>query len=508
MLRTKKIKIILTITVLAIILILLFVYKNFIENNKYEEQTVMAKNYLMEGSFTQAVEAYQKALSMKNSEQELLSIGLAEAYIGSGDYDKALEVLRSCYQNTAGVTIMEKIEEVSLRKTDYEYLDKISRANKYFSNLEYDKAIIEYEKAKVIKSKEVVPYGQITESYIAKGDYLAAKEEVLEGLAVVQSKELDNLLIKVDSYMKSMKYEEIITVAAEYIYQENYEDAIKKYLLAISLKPDIESAYIELAKTYLTLEKYEEAMLLLQSAVKRINSAALDELYEEASLLKQEEDESQRILSEMYQAMVEFDINKTKELMNLSFFQEKIAIKSPIYYGVVGEENISEGYGMIIYDGASVYCGNIKNGMKDGAGVYLVITDPDADMGYYYYQGKWSNDKPNGLGKTEEETTQIDDAGGKHSYLVVTNGGFINGYESGTLHKHIYSDRKEIGSVTYIAQMGIPIPLLDESGQQMWDDQKIEYIIGWMYLNEEKTDEYYSVKPTPLWGVKPFLKKK
>lgn len=115
-LRTKERIIIIALAALIVLAAGMFTVNHLSAKKKYEEQAVMAEEYLSAGNYIQAIEAYRTALSMKNGNKELLSIGLAEAYVGVNDYEKALEVLRDCYQKTNGVALKEKIEEVTLKK--------------------------------------------------------------------------------------------------------------------------------------------------------------------------------------------------------------------------------------------------------------------------------------------------------------------------------------------------------------------------------------------------------
>ena len=57
----------------------LLIYNAYISRKRYEEQAVMAQEYLEAGSFEEAQEAYKKALSMNYGDKELLSIASAEA---------------------------------------------------------------------------------------------------------------------------------------------------------------------------------------------------------------------------------------------------------------------------------------------------------------------------------------------------------------------------------------------------------------------------------------------
>ena len=179
--RTKEGKLAaISMAFIIIILGLIFTY-NYVRMKNFTEQAVIAENYLDAGKYEKAVEAYKKVLSMKGGDKQLLTIGLAEAYVGLDEYDKALEILRSFYIKSPDNKIKESIEKISLQKTEYEYGQIISKAEVYFSNKEYEKAITEFEKAKQIKSKNSTSYKRIAEAYLLLGDYAKAREEVMEG---------------------------------------------------------------------------------------------------------------------------------------------------------------------------------------------------------------------------------------------------------------------------------------------------------------------------------------
>lgn len=513
-LRTKERWIIIALIALIVLVSGFFFINGLSVKKKYEEQAVMAEEYLGAGNYEQAVEAYLKAMSMKNSDKELLSIGLAEAYTGINNYDKALEVLRDCYQNTGGVAVKEKIEEVTLRKTDYDYLQIISHADTYFANSEYEKAITEYEKAKLIKSKEAASYKKIAEAYVAMGNYSLAREEVMRGLALTQSGELNNTLKYVDSFLLKSQYDGIVNVASEYIYQENYEDGIKKYEEAIALLPAEENAYNRLAEVYITLEDYEEAIRILEGAQNNINSATLEEILDRANFLKAERDERKRILEELYNAMKDLDTDKILEVMESSFFNEKVAVDNIIYYNTLGEGDSSQGYGMILFGGERIYYGDMKNGIKQGTGTLFirtrfmrtVFTRTDSVDGrdWYYYKGEWNNDVPSGLGIITETVSKTDEDGNAFLSRIVTEGKFSDGRENGLMQKVVYKDGIEQGKISYEAVNGIPVQYLNESGKPVKSEEADSYVIGEWYLDGKATGEYYSVKNNTIWGVQSY----
>jgi tetratricopeptide (TPR) repeat protein len=493
--------------VLIILVAGIFAFNGYVTRKKYEEQAVMAEKYLEAGNYEQAAEAYLKAISMKNSDKELLSIGLAEAYVGMNQYDKALEALRSRYQKTGGNKVKEEIEEVTVQKTDYEFKQSISHADIYFTNGEYEKAITEYENAKKIKSKEAISYERIAEAYIALGNYNQARDEITEGLSLTQSEKLNQTLTEVESYLMKTKYDEIISAASEYIYQENYEDAIKKLNEAITLLPKEENAYNRLAELYILIGKYDRAITILEGALKNIQSNTLEEILDRATTLRDERDERRRILEKLRTAVSDADTEKIQELLKNTFFTMKIAGSDPIYYSTSGEGPITNGNGLLIINAKTVYAGGFKEGMKSGVGVLFVIKEGKENSGWYCYKGEWGNDLPNGMGKLKEETLETDNQGVTRVWQVVTEGIYYNGTEDDNMTKYFYLDGAEDGSIRYKAKSGKPKPYLGEDGNPVESGNPDQYIIAEWYRQGEPTGEYYSVLNNTIWGVKLYLKK-
>lgn len=499
------------ITVVIGVIVLIFAGSIYIirqaGDDESMEQAVMAENYLKAGNFDEAVKAYTKALAMKNNDEEQLAIGLSVAYVGLKDYDKALEVLRSCYEKTSGNKIKERIEEVISLKTDYEYSQCITRADIYLSNREYDKAISEYEQAKLIKSKEPLTYQKIAEAYLGKGEYDLALMEVLEGQALTQDEELQYTLEKVESYIKKKQYEELTVQADEYIYQENYEDGIAAYKRAIYIAPKEAEAYIGLASAYITLKKYASAVNILESARNFLVNKEIEDLYDKALELKKAEDDTRELLRSIYQAMEETKPDKLLELVNEAMFEDIVASEAPIYYENT-EGDLAKGYGMIIYEDASIYLGDMENYLRKGSGIYFLKTENKQGMGYYYYKGEWKEDIPYGMGKTEEEELLLDSDNKSYTSKVITEGFYYNGLEDGIMQKAFYVNGTQIGSITYNARQGVPQPYTGQDNRSISIPEAEAYVIAPIYLGKEPTGEFYRVEPQTKWGVKPFLKKK
>lgn len=467
---------------------------------RYEEQAVMAQEYLEAENFEDAIRAYQKAMTMKYGDKELLSIGLAESYAGIHAYDKALEVLRSRYQVSGTKAIKEKIEDITIRKTDYNFYQTISFGDTYFSNGEYDKAIAEYEKAKLIKSREDISYIKIARSYMAKEEYNLAKEEVLEGMALTESESLKKMLEIAETGMNELTYDEILKKASEYIYQENYEEAIIKLNEAIRLIPEKDLAYNQMAELYIIMEEYEIAKSLLQNYLRSNSSDATREILDKVNRLIKQKIEKERVLNDLYTALNVVDIETITNIINDSFFIEKIASDTPYYYSPSGNLNLALGYGMLILDEKNIYAGGFKDNMKEGIGIQLIFNDTEQPS-WYYYQGEWDHDIPNGMGRTCEVIHKKDRDGNIQVLTTKTSGMFSYGLESGSMEKTFYINGEESGRVYYTAIDGRPKLFVDESGKAIKADRPDHYVIGEVYLNNEPSGEYYSVLNGTIFSV-------
>ncbi len=504
-LRTKEKQILLALIAIILIMAGIFAFLGYVTNKKYREQAVMAEEYLKAGDYEQAVQAYLKAMSMKNSNQELLSLGLAEAYVAMNHYDKALEVLRNQYIKKGANSIKEKIEEVSAGKTDFEFKQVIDHAETYYTNGEYEKAINEYKKAKLIKSKEAISYQRIAEAYIALGNYSLARIEIQEGLALTQSEQLTAILNRVERYLKDTQYAEIINAASEYIYQENYEDGILKLKEAIALLPREEAAYKSLAEVYLQLKDYESAVNLLEEILAVRESTALKEILTSARSLRDEQRERKRILQELYDAVRNADTDQILALMEHTFFTEKIVGTDPVYYSSNGEDRIDNSNGMVIIDQNRIYAGGFQNGLKNGVGSYFVREQKN--QGWSLYEGEWSNDFPNGMGKLTEETLAKDSDGKVHSYRTISEGEFLSGLETDNHRRSFYRDGEELGSIQYTALKGVPKPLTDENGKPILGKISGTYVIAKLMKSQGTNGTYYTVEEGTVWGFAPYMKK-
>lgn len=500
--HSKKRGLIIIILTSIFLIALVLIYNTYSTNKRYKEYAVMAQAYLEAESYEEAIAEYIKAMAMKNGDKELLTLGLAQAYVGIHDYDKALEVLRNRYQVSGTIVVKEKIEEITAEKSDYEFNQMISYGDTYFSNGEFNKAIAEYEKAKLVKSREDTSFVKIAKSYMELEKYDLAKEEILEGLALMESVRLEVLQANVENKLKILQYEGVLSKASEYINQENYEDALNQFNEAIWLMPDVDTAYNQMAELYILMEDYYTAKYLIQNYLRSHNSEASEETLEKANRLIVQREKKEELLNELYTALNMIDINTIIKILSEPLYTEDITKSAPLYYNPLGDMDTSFGYGMYIADKDNIYVGGFKDKMKEGIGVQFIYLEGKEEDEYYYYQGEWNHNSPNGMGKTSEQIHSLDRDGNKYIRTTITSGLFTYGLESGGMQKTFFENGEEKGRVNYMVVDGRPDPLIDLNGLPVQAEASNRYVIGEIYLNNESTGKYYSVKNGSILKVK------
>ena len=116
----SKLKIIIPIGIAVIAIALAFVFIRFAPTKESVDIGTMistAQQYLTEQKYEQAVAEFQKIIDIDPKNVDAY-IGLAKAYIGLGDTDKAVEVLEDGYDKTGDERIKQLIEELMPEVTE------------------------------------------------------------------------------------------------------------------------------------------------------------------------------------------------------------------------------------------------------------------------------------------------------------------------------------------------------------------------------------------------------
>ncbi len=109
----SKLKIIIPVGIALIAIALAFVFIRFAPTKSTDIGTMIstAQQYLTEQKYEQAIAEFRKIIEIDPKNADAY-IGMAKAYIGIGDTDKAIEVLEDGYEQTNDDRILEMLEEL------------------------------------------------------------------------------------------------------------------------------------------------------------------------------------------------------------------------------------------------------------------------------------------------------------------------------------------------------------------------------------------------------------
>jgi tetratricopeptide (TPR) repeat protein len=185
-------------------------------NKKYSQFIKDAETAFKQNKLKEARDLFQNGSNLKPNEP-LPPTRIAEI-------DKILAQL----DETAKLKAMEDAQRLAKEKADrQQYENEIAAGDKAFTAKEYKTARLHYTSALAVMANEKYPKDQI-----AKIDELLLQEEMNKSVA--QRKAVQDSLMKV----KNMLFDAALSMAKEHEQNNRYNQAIKKYNEAISIKPE------------------------------------------------------------------------------------------------------------------------------------------------------------------------------------------------------------------------------------------------------------------------------
>ena len=113
----------LLLVVIGVLVFLIFASGG--KGKEYDEQLKLAERYLDELDYDKAIAAYKAAIEIDPAKPEAY-LGLAEAYVAQGKYQKAIDVLEDGYEKTGDERLADKIAEIeALMKAELQPAEEI-----------------------------------------------------------------------------------------------------------------------------------------------------------------------------------------------------------------------------------------------------------------------------------------------------------------------------------------------------------------------------------------------
>ena len=195
------------------LIIIVFAFSSW-KNAKHEKEEqakdraiLIAQEYLLDKEYDLAIENYKVVVSHYPDDKEGY-LGLADAYVGLGKYEEALQILEEGNEKAVLTNEIEaKYEEVS-RLNDY--YKKIESAKVSLEGGETEQAETEYKEAIEIDENLVDAYTGLSDLYISQGKYDDAINW-LETVTAISTDEISEMtdkcrLSKVNKMMADSDY--------------------------------------------------------------------------------------------------------------------------------------------------------------------------------------------------------------------------------------------------------------------------------------------------------------
>jgi len=284
----------------------------------YQKAIAQGDKLLAQQSYAEARIAFVQAREIKSAEsyprQKIDEIDLLlsdlkakeDAYaqaIAEGDSQFALKVYedaRSAYQKASGIKPAEsypkeKIAEIDrilseMTRIQKEYDLVIARADQYFTDNEYSKALTDYQKAHDLKPEETYPQEQLS-----KINQILEEIRNLEASYASHIASGDELLAKKDYPGALSEYQQALTLKPDEIYPKSKISDIEGILANIAASDRAYQQAVGTGDSLLSVQSYAEAMTAFQNALK----------------IKPEEDYPQQKIEEIVR--IQTDIKATEE---------------------------------------------------------------------------------------------------------------------------------------------------------------------------------------------------
>ena len=166
------------------------------------------------------------------------------------------------------------------------------------------------------------------------------------------------------------------------------------------------------------------------------------EYYTSSVLVERKEDDDQ--LAELFGYWDAYKLEAVDDLVHLERIQaisdELTGTNKYYYYGSVDSLGRPSGKGLAVYADNTYYCGEWKNGLRHGSGMWMQVaiydeTNKNQNLGIveHMYNGQWSKDLPNGQGQ-EHFSYDYTVLNQKEECIANVIGNFKDGYYDGKMY--------------------------------------------------------------------------
>lgn len=280
--------------------------------------------------------------------------------------------------------------------------------------------------------------------------------------------------VKADSLKKA--FAEQMSLGERYLLEQNYEEAVIAFSLAIEIDPKNVDSYLKLSEAYAGTGSYENAVSALEKGYEQTQDSRLMEAKEKYErLIKQIP-----ALTRLAEVMAQADRASVWEYQKGTEYQELAASADEVITYPLGNERY-----LLVYPCGHCYYGTLEDGRRSGHGIWAAYGYEEELLSYY--DGEWKDDYPNGAGKYWTMCLDVPED------LFSDEGTWKDGLEDGrisSLYTSTYGGETYLSQSYHTSKEGIPDAVTDLNPDRIPSDSSREFYC--MYSNSE--DSEYAIK--------------
>lgn len=210
-------------------------------------------------------------------------------------------------------------------------------------------------------------------------------------------------------------------------------------------------------------------------------------------------------LKELFEYWDAYKLDAVADLVRLERIQEiSEELKGTghfYYYGSFDKLGRPSGKGLAVYENNTFYCGDWKDGLRHGKGMWLQVaiydeTNQNSNLGLveHSYNGQWSKDLPNGQGQEHfsYDFDVLKEESLKDGFVIANViGGFKDGYYDGEMYIMTVDDKGNSKDWTGKCKKGVwEIMVAGNTTHAVWSlttqDESGNTIYHYMFPKENK----------------------
>ncbi len=214
-----------------------------------------ANTSLSDNNYEQATSVFEQVLEIDGKNINAY-VGLADSYINHAGTDKAVEALKTGFENTGDESIKDKLV---ILLSDC--------ANQYISKKDYGKAAERYAEVIAVDVKNTDAYISLAESYTAMNNTDKAIETLEAGFKETSDSIIEDKLVN------------LLTQSANRVLSEKkYEQALAMFEKLMNVDLKNADAYIGAAKAHIGKEQNDAALKVLQDGYDKTNDSRIKKM--------------------------------------------------------------------------------------------------------------------------------------------------------------------------------------------------------------------------------------